>query len=149
MLPVAYANKGDTCTVLGVHVDTTGTPWFGLSRDGGSTWSPARFWRYVAGGEGGAVVSVSRTDEDRKRRLRILRQHSGWPRRIVRAVREGEVCLDMTEEQLAAAWGEPFQRSSAFVLGLGSVTIRFFRVADRPLIGVVLLDGRVVGWTSD
>jgi hypothetical protein len=149
LLPAGYINKGDTCLVETTLVDSSGGAWFLLHTGTTRVWSPAVNWRYV-----GAVtdeISASRgvNDDDRKRRLRILQQHREWPRRIIAAVREGKICLDMSGEQLVASWGEPSQKSPAFAVGLGVHEAWFYAGTGSDAAVVLLIDGRVIGWSME
>jgi hypothetical protein len=84
--------------------------------------------------------------EDRKRRIQLLKKHPRWPRRIKRAVRNGTVCLKMTEEQLSASWRLPHIKTSGFILGFGQVRIFFYNEANP--IAVVIKNGEVIGWSE-
>ncbi len=146
-LPSGYLNKGDTCTVERVLVDTSGLAWFFLCRGESSVWSPASGWRYVAAASDELSGARKEEEEDRKRRLRVLQEHRDWPRRVIRAVREGKVCLDMTSEQLGAAWGEPAQKSRSFTLGLGNHDTWFYAGDGGSMHIVSLQNDRVIGWS--
>jgi|GEM_PF-1346455 len=147
LLPAGFANKGDTCAVEKVSVDTAGTAWFALMHLSGRFYSPASNWRYA--GKVTNELSQERTpdDEDRKRRLRILQQHRDWPRRIIRAVREGKICLDMSLEQLIASWDEPMQKSRCFTVGLGEHEVWLYAGRDGKTLIVSLQEGKVMGWS--
>ncbi len=147
-LPVTYKKKGDTCTVQEVTVDSIGNPWFSLTVNGQSLWSPARWWTYVSEIDSEAFVDGKQSDEDRKRRLTILKQHHDWPRRIIRAVRLGQICLDMNSEQLIASWETPLQKSNAFTVGVGQHGIWIYKPAQGPLVVVQIQNDKIIGWTT-
>ena len=48
LLPINYVRKGDTCTVVGVQVDTSGVPWFHVTLKTKKYWSPVKYWQYVS-----------------------------------------------------------------------------------------------------
>jgi hypothetical protein len=54
----------------------------------------------------------------------------------------------MNEEQLHAAWGEPFRKSKAFILGAGQQDLWYFKGEDGAIMSVFLNRGRVVGWSE-
>ena len=81
--------------------------------------------------------------------MSVLRDHPDWPRSVIRAVRNGQVCLDMTGGHLKASWGEPFQKSMAFTLGMGKHDMWFFRASDGAILTVSLQNDRVVGWVVE
>ena len=148
LLPRGYVNQGDTCLMLQAHVDSLGAPWFELKRDEQKIWSSAKNWQYVSDIVDEEVSAARKqSDADRKRRLRILQKHRDWPRRIIRLVREGEICLDMTAEQLAASWGEPLHKSRAFTVGLGEHEFWIFSGEKGRMPVVSLRNGRIIGWS--
>jgi hypothetical protein len=147
LLPSGYFGKDENCDAESLFVDTSGSAWFRIRRNGASVYSPASDWRYVAAAGEDVSTQRSEDDADRKRRLLILQQHRDWPRRIIKAVRDGTICLDMTTEQIIASWDEPFQKSRCFTLGLGNYEVWFFTGRDKKLLAVTLTNGRVTGWS--
>lgn len=147
LLPINYAKKGDSCTVTGVHVDTSGIPWFNVSIRTNPYWSQAKYWQYVADIDTAAFLEGKQSEEDKKRRLRILRQHRDWPRRIIRTVRFGRICLDMNSEQLVASWGDPLQRSNAYTIGIGKHDIWIFESKNDKKAIVLLKNDKIIGWS--
>jgi hypothetical protein len=148
-LPVGYVNEGDSCVVESLMVTEGGTPWFALRLDTVRVWSPTSHWRYAREITEEVSGTRDREEEDRKRRLMILREHRDWPRRVIRAVREGRVCLDMTAEQLEASWGAPVQRSPGFTLGIGRHESWLYEGSEGEMLVVNLQDGRVIGWSLE
>ncbi len=146
-LPAGYINKGDTCPVVAVHVDTTGIPWFQFNINSSPVWSPAKYWKYISEIDTTAYAEGKQGDEDKKRRLRVLREHREWPRRIIRAVRFGRICLDMTGEQCIASWDKPEQKSSSFTIGLGKHAIWLFKDQSNIYTAVIIKNNRIIGWT--
>jgi hypothetical protein len=149
-LPFSYLEASDTCRVSGAAADSTGVDWFSLTSGSKSGWVRESSVQPLVKQEEtvSSAVTARTADPDAKRRYRILSQHAEWPRRIVKVVREGRICLDMNQEQLAAAWGEPLEKSSAFILGLGSQELWFYRGSDGKNQVVFLVKGRVVGWSE-
>jgi hypothetical protein len=145
-LPVRYIDKNAAIEVDSLYVDSLEAAWFRLR--GAAGWVLASEVRLADEGRGDSVSLSMGTDADRKRRLAVLRDHPDWPRRIIRAVRSGTVCLEMTSEQLVASWGEPFQKSAGFVLGAGPHDVWLFRGNKEEVLVVHLLDGRVIGWSK-
>jgi hypothetical protein len=90
----------------------------------------------------------AKLDADAKRRYRVVAQHPEWDRRIVKAVREGKICLDMNETQLLGSWGEPLQKSAAFILGAGKQDLWLYKSHGGKFETVFLIKGRVVGWSD-
>ncbi len=148
LLPKGYLKKGKTHAISEVTVDTVGIPWFGIVIQTKSAWSPAKYWNYVSGIDTAAYIEGKQGDEDKKRRLRILREHRDWPRRIIRTVRFGRICLDMTGEQLIASWDEPFLKRSAFTIGLGSHEIWFYKNQKELFTAVVVKNDKIIGWSN-
>jgi len=148
-LPRSYLEPSDTCRTDASLVDSTGVVWVSVKSGGNRGWVRQSSLRRPSAPEAdrGQAVTV-KLDADAKRRYRILEQHPDWPRRIVKAVREGKICLDMSEEQLAASWGEPQHKGSAFILGAGSYDQWYFKFGNGPVQSVFLVKGRVVGWTE-
>ena len=147
LLPKNYVKKGDTCSVIGIQVDTSGFPWFNVSVKTNHYWSPVKYWQYVSDIDTAAYLEGKQSEEDKKRRLRILRQHRDWPRRIIRTVRFGRICLDMSGEQLIASWGDPIQKSNAYTIGLGKHDIWIFDSKNERKSIVLLKNDRIVGWS--
>lgn len=146
-LPTGYISKNDTGIIQSVMLDSAGIPWFSIMTGGVCVFSPAKYWKYLSDADTSAYADGESNDSDKKRRLTILHDNPQWPRRIIRAVRTGRICLDMTSAQLIAAWGEPIQKSDAFAVGLGTHTIYFFQNSSEKLTSVLLKDDVVVGWS--
>lgn len=147
LLPKSYVKKGDSCSILGVQVDTTGIPWFNVSIQSINYWSPVKYWKYVADIDTAAYLEGKKSEEDKKRRLKNLRQHRDWPRRIIRTVRFGRICLDMSGEQLIASWGKPIQRSRASTIGIGAHDIWIFDSRNEKKDIVLLKNKKIIGWS--
>lgn len=148
LLPRGYLKKGETHTIIDVTVDTVGIPWFSIVIQSKSVWSPAKYWNYVSEIDTAAYIEGKQGEEDKKRRLRILREHRDWPRRIIRIVRFGRICLDMTGEQLIASWDEPFLKRSAFTIGLGRHEIWFYKNQKELFTAVVVKNDKIIGWSN-
>lgn len=88
------------------------------------------------------------TDKDKKRRLSILMENKDWPRRIQRFVREGEICLDMSEDQMVAAWGKPLQKSDAFATLLGEHKLFVYPAGSFSYTIVIMKDKKIIGWSQ-
>jgi hypothetical protein len=148
-LPRSYLEPADTCRPDGSFVDSLGVVWVSVRCAASSGWVRESSLRRPSAQEAVRGQTASKKmDPDMKRRYRVLEQHPDWPRRIVKAVREGMICLDMSEEQLAAAWGEPAHKGRAFILGAGSYDLWYFPAAGGAVQSVFLVKGRVVGWTE-
>jgi hypothetical protein len=148
MIPKGYLDKGDTCLIDSVLVDSSNAVWMRIARSV-PVWTEARALAYVGADTGRqASAALSDDDPDRKRRLKILFDNSAWPHRIKKAVRDGQVCLDMNESQLGASWGTPFQKAKGFTLGIGDHEIWLFRNRAGEILSVDLRDGKVIGWLT-
>lgn len=149
LLPKGYLKKGDTSTIHLVSIDSLGNPWFQLGIKASPVWSPAKFWQYISLIDTAAFIEGKQNEKEKKRRLRILREHRDWPRRIIRTVRFGRICLDMTGQQLAASWGDPTQKSNAFTIGLGRHSIWIYNEqAGSTITAVIIKNNLVIGWTN-
>ena len=84
--------------------------------------------------------------EDARRRLKAVKDHPEWPRRIQKAVRDGAICLKMNTGQLLISWGEPAQKTRGFIVDEGDVEIFFFQ-PSAP-VAVILKKGEVIGWSE-
>ncbi len=149
-LPVSYCEQGDTCRIDSSMVDSTGTAWLFVRSGQKSGWvmragmcSPRSHQEVLQ-----TEANTLKNDPDAKRRYRILEQHPEWLRRTARAVREGRICLDMSEQQVIASWGEPSQKGNTFILGAGQQDIWYYAMPDRKVQCVFLVKGRVVGWSE-
>jgi hypothetical protein len=149
-LPVGILGAGDTCIVDSAEVDSIGGVWFGTRRGAGFCWARADNIRYVTERPSLASPPPARGESPRTKRavMSILREHPDWPRRVVNAIRLGQVCIDMTGAQLLASWGEPLQKSKAFTLGLGEHDLWFYKSDSGALLTVTLQGDRVIGWVK-
>jgi hypothetical protein len=146
MLPQSFIEKGDSCVIDSFFTDSSGISWFHVKKPGLLKWAQKLSVAYVTP-ENEDIQSVVIKDEaDAKRRLRILRDHAEWPRRVKSAVRAGKVCLGMDPSQLAAAWGDPFQKGKSFILGVGECDTWFYKGNKEQILFVVLSRGNVIGW---
>ncbi len=148
LLPKGYIQKGKIYPVPEVTVDTLGMPWFALPLKESKVWSPAKYWTYVSEIDTSAFAEGKQSEADKKRRLRILREHRGWPRRIIRSVRFGRICLDMTAEQLLASWDTPIQKNDAFTIGIGNHEIWLYNTHSGKYTAVLLKNDKVIGWSK-
>ena len=155
LLARGFIGKRDTCEVDSTKVDSAGAAWFhvrisqGLGGKKNEGWVGAGAVRYVSDIPENFASRDAAGDADRKRRLEILKSHQEWPRRVIGAVRNGKICLDMTEEQVVAAWGVPAERHKSYMVGVGNYLVLLFKGSDKGTLGVMMQDGRVVGWTTD
>ncbi|MBN2036820.1 MAG: hypothetical protein JW768_08775 [Chitinispirillaceae bacterium] len=149
-LPIAYVEPADTCRVDSTVAQGDSIIWVHISSGSKRGWiRSSALQRASEAGEGSTSRrSFHAKDPDAKRRYRVLEKSPEWPRRIIRAVRDGTICLDMNEAQLVAAWGAPFQKSSAFILGAGSQQLWHYKDSKGRIQVVVLSKGRVVGWSQ-
>ncbi len=85
-------------------------------------------------------------NEEKKRRLAIVKANPDWSRRVKSALLAGTICLGMSREQLAASWLAPDHETSGFVIGAGEVSILFYRKVDP--VAVVVKNGEVIGWSE-
>jgi hypothetical protein len=128
LLAQGFIDKHDTCAVDSTVVDSTGVAWFrvrvlhGPPARTADRWVLAAVVRYISDMPAVFASRDEAGDKDKKRRLEILKSHPGWPRRIIQAVRTGRICLDMSEEQVAASWGEPAEKRKAFMTGIDGQT---------------------------
>lgn len=148
LLPVLIIDAGDTMLADSSRVDSLGHAWFRGSIKHKKGWVQASDVAFFM--KNNDTVSTSTgPDKDKVKRAKIVWEHPQWPRRIQKAVRDGDVCLDMSQEQLLAAWGEPLNKGKGFMLGVGEYEYWFFgtSAAKQPL-AVMLLNAKVVGWTT-
>jgi hypothetical protein len=147
LLPRLFLQQGDTFTVDTQFTDSSGSVWHGVARTEGRLWLRGVDLQYL--GEHDSVSSspgAPTNDQDRKRRYQLARENPQWPRRIIAAVREGRVCLDMTAEQLTASWGNPMEKGKSFTLGIGEHDTWVYRGTRDRILFVSLYAGRVIGW---
>lgn len=154
--PVRMARKDQLFHVYYSTSDDSGRVWFCLQTDPDKSdtgWVPARFLRYVPLQKDSAQTPLKRADSnaEKKRRYAELRKHPKWSRKIKQAIRNGEVVLYMTGEQLKACWGEPRQViKNAFMVGVGDYSIYLYKGRKgKPDIVVTLQDGKVTGWSEE
>jgi hypothetical protein len=150
LLPRAYLDPNDSCVIDSIFHDSSGISWYRIEFADHSGWIRSDFVRLAASDDQmqrGSEKSGD-LDTDKKRRYRILFEHQDWPRRIQKFIREGRVCLGMTEEQLRASWGEPIQKSTMFMLGLGDSDVWFYKSSDGGMLIVGLSEGKVIGWSG-
>jgi hypothetical protein len=149
--PVAFLEPVDTCIVDSTLFDNSVAQWYRINSSGKTGWVRASGMA-VRGGAGITPPekegAYSKNDPDVKRRYRALEGHADWPRRIVKAIREGTICLDMNEEQVTASWGEPFRKGKAFILGAGQQEMWYYKDGNGAIEIVFLNNGRVVGWSD-
>ncbi|MGB7566316.1 MAG: hypothetical protein WBM07_00535 [Chitinivibrionales bacterium] len=149
LLPLGFINKLDTCKIDSSLIDSLGTPWFRIRLHDQALWLHAGDMRYVTDMPQDFVSMQVKGDDDKKRRLQILQNKPDWPHRIKMSVRDGQICLDMTEEQLVAAWGVPFQKGVTYTLGIGDHATWLYRSSMGKILLVNLQNGQVIGWTVD
>jgi hypothetical protein len=158
LLARGFIDKRDTCAVDSIVVDSTGTAWFhvrslrGLraGREGKSEgWIISKAVAYISDIPADFASREARGDEDKKRRLEILKSRPEWPRRIIKAVRGGQICLDMNVEQVIASWGEPAEKRKSFMIGVGDYQTLLYKGVGKGTLIVTLQSNRVIGWTTD
>lgn len=160
LLARGFLDKHDSCVVDSTHVDSAGAAWFHVrplrgpgasSTNKAAGWVGAKAVLFVSDMPADFASQDARGDGDRKRRLEILKAKPQWPRRVIQAVRNGRICLDMSEEQVAASWGKPAERRKAFMIGVGDYVTLVYRdaIAGRGTCMVALQNDRVIGWTTD
>jgi hypothetical protein len=150
LLARGFLDKRDSCEVDSTHVDSLGTAWFHIrSRKNAGGWVVAKTVAYVSDVPADFASRHAAGDLDKKRRLEILKNHQQWPRRIIQAVRNGRICLEMSEEQVVASWGEPAEKRKAYMIGVGDYLTLFYRRSGQGTLVVALQNDRVIGWTTD
>jgi hypothetical protein len=149
LLPIGFINKLDTCQTDSSIVDSSGTPWFRGRLHERIFWLHAKDMRYIMDIPQDFLSMQVKGDDDKKRRLQILQNKPDWPHRIKMSVRSGQICLDMTEEQLVAAWGEPFQKGTTYTLGIGDHATWLYKSSLDKILIVNLQKGHIIGWTQD
>jgi hypothetical protein len=152
LLARGFLDKRDTCTVDSTHVDSLGAAWFHVgasSTKKAGGWVGAKSVLFVSDMPADFASQDARGDGDRKRRLEILKNRPLWPRRIIQAVRSGKICLDMTQEQVVASWGEPAEKRTAFMIGVGDYAALLYRDIGSGTLVVALQNDRVIGWTTE
>jgi hypothetical protein len=148
LLPKGYIGKRDSCTVDSAFVDSAGMPWFCIRVKNSAAWMQAASLRYATEVGPDFFSLQAKGEEDKKRRLEILQKHPEWPHRIKKAARNGQVCLDMSEEQLIASWGKPVERKKSFMIGVGDYVCLVYKGGHGSLI-VALQNDRVIGWSRE
>ncbi|MBD3420014.1 MAG: hypothetical protein GF398_07865 [Chitinivibrionales bacterium] len=148
MLPAGYVDKWDTCLVESTFVDSLDRAWFGWDVGGQLRWANSEHLRYLREIDESRISAKLRDVRDKIRRLKMLKQHPGWPRRIMRAVRNGQICLHMDSTQLKAAWGNPYYKSKAFMLGMGEYEEWVFQGKNGVPLTVAIGREGVIGWTK-
>jgi hypothetical protein len=84
---------------------------------------------------------------EQKRRLTLIKMNPTWPHRVKSAVRKGQVVLEMTADQLTAAWGQPHKVREGFLEGRGKVKFFIYNQKNDDNI-VTLADNKVIGWNN-
>jgi len=149
LLPKGFIEKRDTCQTDSTAMDSTGNPWMRIAYTGKRYWVSAKNIRFLSDMTPDFMPRQMKGDEDKKRRLQILQANRQWPHRVKMAVRDGQICLGMTEEQLIASWGQPLQSGAIFTVGVGRHDYRLFRDASENYLIVTMQDGIVAGWSED
>ena len=151
LLPGFYLEKNSTCSIDSTLLDSSGSAWFLVGNENRSGWIKAENLRFSShsGSPSESNPTSANSDKDKIRRYGIVREHPDWFRRIQKAVRDGNVCLEMSEEQLKASWGEPIQKNRAFLLGSGTYDVWFYRGSDGKMLMVGFSQGRVIGWSEE
>jgi hypothetical protein len=149
LLPKGFLGKRDTCTADSTFIDSTGVAWFHVLIKSSRGWALARAMRYVSDIPADFFSTEVKGDEDKKRRADIVKSHPEWPLRIKKAVRAGQVCLDMSGEQLVASWGEPLEKRKTFILGIGEYTSYIYKGTAKGSLLVCLQNNRVIGWSLE
>lgn len=148
LLPKGYIGKRDSCMVDSAFVDSAGIPWFCIRIKNSVAWVQASSLRYATEVGPDFFSQQAKGEEDKKRRLEILQKHPEWPHRIKKAVRNGQVCLDMSEDQIVASWGRPAERKKSFMIGVGDYVCLVYKGGQGLLI-VALQSDRVIGWSRE
>ena len=149
LLPKGFLGKRDTCTADSTFIDSAGVAWFRVQTKSSNGWAFARAMRYVSDIPADFFSSEKKGDEDKKHRGDIIKSHPEWPLRIKKAVRSGQVCLDMSVEQLVASWGEPLEKRKTFILGVGEYNIYIYKGTAKGSLLVCLQNNRIIGWSLE
>ncbi|MDD5673407.1 MAG: hypothetical protein PHC61_04535 [Chitinivibrionales bacterium] len=147
LLPQTYLGSNDTCTVDSLVVDSSGTPWFRVIHKNRALWALGSKLRYISAITEQTLAARTEQDQDKFRRLKVLRQHDEWPRRIKNAVRAGQICLAMSGDQLTAAWNEPLEKEKLFILGIGDCKCWHYNTTDKKACSVIVQNDAVIGWS--
>lgn len=151
LLARGFLDKHDTCAVDSTHVDSAGAAWFHVrasSMKKADGWVNSKSVLFLSDMPVDFSSREARGDEDKKRRLEIIKTKPQWPRRIMQAIRNGRICLDMSEEQVVASWGEPAEKRKAFMIGIGDYSMFVYKNASRETLLVALRNDKVIGWTT-
>jgi hypothetical protein len=149
LLPKGFLEKRDTCRTDSTVVDSAGVAWFKIHCKNSSGWASARNFRFVSEIPTDFFSQEAKGDNDKKRRADIIKGHPDWPLRIKKAVRAGQVCLDMSPEQLVASWGEPQEKQKMFMLGVGDYASFVYKGTEKGSLMVSLQNNRVIGWSVE
>jgi hypothetical protein len=149
LLPKGYLGKRDTCIADSTFIDSAGVAWFRVQTKSSSGWALAHAMRYVSDIPADFFSTVEKGDQDKKHRGDIVKSHPEWPLRIKKAVRSGQVCLDMSSEQLVASWGEPLEKQKTFMLGVGEYISYIYKCTARGSLLVCLQNNRIIGWSLE
>jgi hypothetical protein len=148
-LPRLYVGPSDTILVDSVFIDSSNVAWFKVRAKNLSVWTIGAKVRYVSEVSGEMFAVKAQEDQDKFRRLKILREHDAWPRRIKNAVRAGQVCLSMTGQQLEASWEAPQQKEKLFILGIGACESWHYAATAKKPCSVILQNDAVIGWSAE
>jgi hypothetical protein len=154
--PLFMAREKQIYSFCGSGADDSGKIWFCLRTKEGRLDSGlvlAENLRYVSVSHDSTKTLLREKKDNHKRqmeRYNILRKNSHWPRRIIQAVRKGEVVLYMTEEQLKASWGDPEKKVNGFIVGIGKHAVWFyFKQNAEKAVAVFICENKVIGWTEE
>ena len=149
-LPIFYFEKNQNCLIDSMIVDSSGDVWLLVTDENKRGWTKSDNVQVSSSGDIDSALfnePINVTDIETKRRLHIVLQHKDWPRRIQKIVKDGKICLEMTNEQLLASWGEPLQKTEALLLGFGKHEVWFYKGTDGRYLVVNVAEGKVIGWS--
>lgn len=149
LLPKGYLAKRDTCSTDSAYQDSAGVAWFHVSAKAAQGWAKAADIRYVSDVPPDFFARRPAADEEMRRRAEEVKKHPDWPLRIRKAVHAGEVCIGMDNEQLAASWGQPQEKRTMYMLGVGEYMCFVFKGTSAENLLVSLQDGKVIGWSVE
>ncbi len=149
LLPQTFFGKQDSLSIDSTAVDSLGNAWFHAKSKKSQGWIIATMVQYASKMSDTAISAALATDADKVRRLAILKEHVQWPRRAVNAIRIGVICLDMTEDQVVASWGQYDAKMNCYMVGTGNYQALLYKNKNNKCLMVTLQNDKVIGWTDD
>jgi len=88
--------------------------------------------------------SKGQDKKEQMRRFKVVKKNRHWPLRIKKAVKAGQILLQMTKDQVLGAWGKPQKTGLGFMVDMGEYEILYYKSDESAF--VTLKNNVVTGW---